>query len=82
MASTENKYQGWNAKAVVPSNTVDIEPKGCKLFIGTGGSIKVDMAGGQDAVVFKNLADGTFLPIYVDRVYAADTDATDIVQVW
>jgi len=82
MASTENKYQGWNAKAVTPSNDDDISPKGCKLFIGTGGNIKVDMSGGQDAVIFKNVPYGTFLPIYVDKVYIADTTATDIVQIW
>ena len=76
-----NDFQGWNAKAVTPSNTTDHEPLGVKLFIGTGGSVKVKMSGTGEIVIFKNLADGTFLPIYVDRIYAADTDATDIVAI-
>lgn len=80
--SKRNDYQGWNAKAVTPSNSADHEPKGVKLFIGTGGTVKVKMSGNGEIVIFKNLADGTFLPIYVDRIYAADTDATDIVAIW
>ncbi len=80
--STQNRYQFWNAKAVVPNNDANITPADCKLFIGTGGSIKVDMAGTGTAITFKNLADGTWFPGYVSKVYAADTDATDIVQVW
>ena len=78
----KNLYQGWNAAAVTPADGADLSVKGVKLYIGTGGSIKVKMSGNAAVVIFKNLADGTFLPVYVDRVYATDTDATDIVAIW
>ena len=51
------------------------------LFIGTGGDIKVDLVDGG-TVTFKNIFDGTFLPIVVDKVYNADTTASDIIAIW
>lgn len=78
----KNDYQGFNAADVTPSDSTDLPVLGCKLFIGTGGDIKVKMSGNAAVVTFKNLSDGTFLPIYVDRVYDADTDALNIVALW
>jgi hypothetical protein len=51
---------------------------GC-LYVGTGGIVKVDMADGGTAVTFAGVPDGTFMPIYVTRVYAATTTASDFV---
>lgn len=82
MAKTSgNDYQCYNALAVTPGDN-ELQPKGVKLFIGTGGSIKVKMSGNAEIVTFKNIADGTFLPIYVDFVYADDTDVTDILMLF
>ena len=48
---------------------------------GTGGTVKVDTLGG-DTLEFVNVADGTFFPILVRRVYAtvsSGTVASDII---
>lgn len=83
--------QGYNAQSVTPSNTTDLslaggtfsnpQTTGALLFVGTGGNIQVTMVGGQ-TVVFNNIADGTFLPIQVKRVWATNTTATDIVAIF
>jgi hypothetical protein len=83
--------QGYNAQAVTPSNTSDLslsggsfdnsQSTGALLFVGTGGNIQVTMVGGQ-TVVFNNIADGTFLPIQVKRVWATNTTATGIIAIF
>ena len=52
------------------------------VFIGTGGDVKVDLAESGTAIVFKNLADGSFLPAHITKIYTADTTASDIVAYW
>ena len=83
--------QGYNAQSVTPSNTTDLslgggsfknpQSTGALLFVGTGGNIQVTMVGGQ-TVVFNNIADGTFLPIQVKRVWATNTTASNIVAIF
>ena len=51
------------------------------LFVGTGGDIKVDLVDGG-TVTLKNIFDGTFLPIVVDKVYNTGTTASDIIAMW
>jgi hypothetical protein len=62
------------------------------LFIGTGGDVKVILAGvvgssgsglptASEAVTFKNLSNGCFLPVIVDYVLATGTTAADIIAV-
>ena len=85
------KLQGITALAVTPHATNKLinpnadgnesRDSGPALFVGVGGDLTVDMLGGQTDVVFKNVANGTFLPIQVLRVKPATT-ATDIVAVW
>lgn len=41
--------------------------KGAALYVGTGGDITVTMASGQ-SVTFKNVPNGTFLPIAASKV--------------
>jgi hypothetical protein len=43
--------------------------------------MQVTMLGGQ-TVVFVNIPDGTFLPIQVTRIWATNTDATDILALF
>ena len=47
------------------------------LFVGTAGNVTVTTAGGEAGVVFKNLANGSILPVLVTAVTAAT--ATDLV---
>jgi hypothetical protein len=66
------------AAAVVTSDT---DPNNwTSLFIGTGGSVKVDVVGGT-TVTFANVPSGTWLYVQVTRVYAIGTSATSIVGV-
>ena len=48
------------------------------LWIGSGGNLRVLTEKGQD-VLFKNVADGTMLPVRATRVYATNSTAADIL---
>jgi len=84
------KLQAYRAAGITPSDTANIPNvstqdgsgnNGCVLFIGTGGDIKVKTAGG-DEVTFTNVADGTFFPVQVVRVFATGTTASEIIALW
>lgn len=81
------KLQVTKAKNVVASDSVNVyyntvgDNTGCVLYIGTGGDLKVKTASGDD-VVFANLADGTFLPVQILRVFATGTTASNIISLW
>jgi len=69
------------AYAITPSNTVDLAVPTRGIYVGVSGDLKVDMVG-VGTVTFKDLAAGVIHPISVSRVYAAGTDATDIIGVY
>jgi hypothetical protein len=83
--------QAFNAEIVTPNNNSNItlsggtinaaSNNGACLYIGTGGKITVTMLGGQK-VTFHNVVDGTFMPIQVQKVWATDTDASDILALY
>jgi hypothetical protein len=52
------------------------------LFIGTGGDVTLIDAYNNTAVVFKNLADGSILPVRAKQVKSTGTDAQDIVALY
>lgn len=72
---------GFSAAVVAPHDTNDLLVAARCLYVGTSGSLKVDMAGTGEAVVFASVPVG-ILPIRVTRVYDTDTDAADIVAIW
>lgn len=77
---------GTEAAAVTPSDTVNVTTKlnSSILYVGTTGDVKVLIAGetnSLNAVTFKNVSSGTFLPIVVDYVLSTGTTATDIIRV-
>jgi len=73
---------GYDAVAVTPSDTAQIEP--CRgLYIGGAGDVKVQMASGTGtAVTFAGLLAGSILPVQVQLVYSTDTTATNIVALY
>lgn len=84
------KLQANRASLVTPSDTVNIPSlssesgtpnRGCVLYIGTGGDLKVLTIGG-DEVTFTNFQDGSFLPVQVVRVFATGTTASNIIALW
>jgi len=64
--------------AVTPHNTDDVSYKPVRLFIGVGGDVNVKSIKGN-TVLFKNVPNGTILPVFVTTVLATSTSATDIV---
>lgn len=87
---TVNKAVGGSGSDII---TIYTQPTiGCTLFVGTAGDITVNMASpsgntttaarpANDRITYKNIANGSFLPIQVKRVTQLST-ATDIVAMW
>lgn len=82
---------GYDAFAITPNDSADLEHVTRGLYIGTGGDLTVDMAGrvrnGEDidaseTILFANVAAGTILPIRVKRVDATGTTAQNIVGIY
>lgn len=70
------------AAAVTKDDDNDLAVTARALFVGTGGHLKVLLAGSETAVIFKNLASGQTLSVRAKRVYATDSTAADIVALW
>ena len=70
-----------NAAAVTPHDTNELSYVTRALYVGTGGNVKVQM---QDSgtVTFVSVPTGTTLPIRCKKVFATNTDATDMVALW
>ena len=77
-ANYQNATMPGIAEAVTPNNSTTFTPSA--LFVGTGGDLKVDMADSGTEILFKNIANGTFMPGRYTRVYSTDTDASNIVR--
>ena len=70
------------AEAVTKSDSSNLSVEEAKLYVGTGGDVKVDTVDGQ-TITLKNVANGTFLDfILVKKVYAKGTTASDIVAIY
>ena len=68
-----------SAEAVVVGTT---KVASSALYIGTGGNIEVTAIGSSSSVVFKNIPDGSFLPVIVSSITAgANTTVSDIVAI-
>jgi hypothetical protein len=85
---------GTFAAAATKNDTIGVSTnlKSSCLYVGTGGDVKVILAGvtgasgkglptATEAVVFKNIPDGSFLPVIVDYLLSTGTTASDIVAV-
>ena len=58
------------------------DTNGCVLYVGTGGDVRVLTASGAD-LTFANVANGTFLPVQVKRVFSTgSTSSADILALW
>jgi len=84
------KLQISRAAAVTPSDTADIPSvstqsgvgnNGCVLYVGGFGDVRVLTAGGDD-VTFVGINGGTFVPVQVLKVFATNTNATNIIAMW
>lgn len=66
------------ADVVVPNVATILQPG--LLYVGVGGDVLCRPVGNKTLVLFKNIPNGSFLPVYVDVVSgAASTTATDML---
>jgi hypothetical protein len=70
------------AVAVVPHDVNALADVPKALFVGTGGHLVLRGSGGGGDVAFKNVADGTVLPVRALFVRATGTTAADIVALY
>ena len=69
-----------HAFAITPSNTVALSECTLKLYIGTGGTLKVVMNNDlASAPVTFTVANDTFYALAVSQVFATGTTATGII---
>ncbi|MCU6454362.1 hypothetical protein LPN01_09745 [Sphingomonas sp. A2-49] len=76
---------GERAKAVAPSDTVDLTETPKALYVGTGGDIAMigdNEATGAAAVVWRNVPAGAIVPFRPRRVLATGTTAADMLAIY
>ena len=76
----ETNDQAAGAISVTKSDSTVLDLTG-GLYIGTGGDVAVTMGNGG-VFTFKNVANGTFLPIQVIKVMSTNTTASDIIALY
>jgi hypothetical protein len=69
------------AVAVVPNDGADLPHPG-RVWVGTGGSVKIDSQLTGATVTFVNVPAGTSLPVHARRVYATGTTASGMIVVY
>jgi hypothetical protein len=77
------------AVTATPTDTISSATKlnSAALYVGVGGDLSVIIAGTAnptlaDAVVFKGIVAGSFIPVIVDYVLATDTSASEIIALY
>jgi len=77
------------AESITPTDTISLATKlnSAALYVGVGGDLSVIIAGTAnptlaDAVVFKGIVAGSFIPVIVDYVLATDTSASEIIALY
>lgn len=67
-----------DAAPIVPNDAVDLPSVTRGIYVGSAGSLQVQMAGGQ-TVTFENVLAGAVYPLRAARVMATGTTAADLV---
>lgn len=84
------KLQAQRASVVTPSDTTNIPNiatqdgsgnRGCVIYIGGAGDLKVTTSGG-DTVTLVGLLAGQFIPLSVIKVFSTGTTATNVIALW
>lgn len=66
---------------LTPSDSAPIAVMTRAVYVGTGGDLRVEMAGGQE-LTFANVQGGTFLPLRITRLFQTGTNAGGVVGIW
>lgn len=67
------------AKAVVPSDTVALDPAPRGIYIGTGGDVTLRAIGSAVDVAYRNLPDASYIAVRVQYVRATGTTALNLI---
>jgi hypothetical protein len=70
-----------DAFAVTPSDVTNFSAVARSLWIGVAGDVTLITLGSNTAVLFKNVPQGSMLPVMCIRVNATGTTATNIVGI-
>ena len=88
VTGSEANYNGGYIRLEVDSKKYTApEPlNSAALYVGTGGDLVVTIVGSETPVMFKNVPDGSFLPIIVSNVWEwgdmGITTASDIIAIY
>lgn len=63
---------------IIPSDSVDLLHPTIALYVGIGGTIKLELISG-DVITLTNLVAGAWHPISAIKVFSSDTDCDEIV---
>lgn len=74
--SGKNVDPGLSFAAVTKSDSTEVNARG--VYVGTGGDLALANTVGT-AVTFKNVASGTYLPVFAWKIMSTNTTASDIV---
>lgn len=77
----EEMHGALGAVAITPSDTDVIEPVTRAIWVGASGHLRVEMQDGTVATL-NNAQQGSPIPLFVKRVFATGTTATDIVALY
>lgn len=75
-----NRFSHADAVSLNDNNDLNVTPTKA-IYVGSGGSIKVDMLDGS-TVTFKGANAGQIYRLKVKRIYDTDTTASDIVALY
>jgi hypothetical protein len=72
---------GAGAFEITPNNETTFEQPTRFLWVGTGGTLRAEMLGGDTATI-TGILSGSTLPLRVKRVYSTGTTATNLVGLY
>lgn len=67
------------AKAVVPSDTVALDPVPRGIYVGTGGDVTIRAVGSVADVTYRNLSDASYIAVRATHVRATGTTALNLI---
>lgn len=68
--------------SIVPSDDQALKKVPKALFVGTGGDVVLRAAKDENPVTFRNVADGSILPVRAAQVYQSGTTAADMLALY
>ena len=67
------------AKAVVPSDSVALDPVPRGIYIGTGGDVTIRPIGSSTDVTYRNLPDASYIAVRAQYIRATGTTALNMI---